>query len=147
MTPIHSRRDFVRTCSGVSAAMIAAAATGCASAMLTRVTPVNGRALLRVSDHPALNRSGGSLRILPDGARDELLVLRQDDGSFTVLSSVCTHNGCTVEPQASRIVCPCHGSTYDRSGNVMLGPAERPLTRYTTVLKDGVLDIDLRGAP
>lgn len=146
MTTLPTRRDFVRTCSSAGAALLAAATSGCASAVLTRVAPVNGRAHVRVADHPALARPGGSLRLLPDGARDELLVVRQEDGSFAVLSSVCTHNGCTVEAQASRIVCPCHGSTYDRLGRVVVGPAERPLARYRASLSDGVLVIDLEGA-
>jgi Rieske Fe-S protein len=147
MTPLSSRRDFVRTCGAVGASLVTIASGGCAAAVLTRVAPENGRVRIRVSDYPALARRGGSLRLLPDGAPDEVLVLRQDDGSFAVLSSVCTHSGCTVETQPSRIVCPCHGSTYDRAGRVMVGPAERPLTRYRATLSGGdVLEIDLGGA-
>jgi len=42
-------------------------------------------------------------------------------------------------------VCPCHGSTYDREGKVLRGPAEEALARYRTALtSDGVIVVDLR---
>jgi len=135
------RRAFVRT---AGAALLASIAAGCAGMVVTRVTPVNGRVRLRVADHPALANPDGALRILPDGAAAELLVLRQSDGSHTVLSSVCTHRGCTVDAHGARLVCPCHGSTYDRTGRVLVGPAERPLTQLRARLTtDGILEIDL----
>jgi Rieske Fe-S protein len=146
MTATSTRRQFVLTC-GTAAAALALGPAGCASVVATRVTPVNGRVRLPIAEHPALSRPGGSLRVLPDGARDEILVLANPDGGYAVLSSVCTHQGCTVEAQASRLVCPCHGSTYDRTGQVLVGPAERALARFQAELTDdGILEISLGGA-
>ena len=86
-----------------------------------------------------------AIRCLPDGLQDPVYVLVNDDGSFAALSPICTHLGCTVEIQGERLVCPCHGSTYDRAGAVLQGPAQLPLARYRTTLSaDGVLTIDLR---
>jgi Rieske Fe-S protein len=71
-------------------------------------------------------------------------VLALGDGAFSALSPICTHLGCTVDIQGARLVCPCHGSTYDREGKVLLGPAERALTRMPARLSaDGILTIDL----
>jgi Rieske Fe-S protein len=141
---ITSRRAF---CGTAGAALLGIATAACASAIVTRVTPVNGRARLRLADFPDLSRKDGALRVLPDGAKDAIFVLTQDNGSFVAVSSVCTHRGCTVDAQGARLVCPCHGSTYDRSGRVLVGPAERPLTRFPThVTSDGVLEISLGGS-
>jgi len=141
MSAPTDRRAFVRA---AGAALLVTISGGCASVVVTRVTPVNGRARIRLADHPALATADGALRILPDGATSELLVLRQSDGSYTVLSSVCTHRGCTVDAQGARLVCPCHGSTYDRTGRVLVGPAERPLAQLRSQLtSDGYLEIDL----
>ncbi|HEU0300071.1 MAG TPA: ubiquinol-cytochrome c reductase iron-sulfur subunit, partial [Longimicrobium sp.] len=77
-----------------------------------------------------LQHAGGYLKVLPEGAAGPLYILAGDRRTFTVLSPVCTHLGCTVNIEGALLVCPCHGSTYDRSGAVLRGPAERPLRRY-----------------
>jgi cytochrome b6-f complex iron-sulfur subunit len=53
--------------------------------------------------------------------------LMHSPGGFTALSLVCTHLGCTVEQQDGGFACPCHGSRYDSNGNVLRGPAQKPL--------------------
>ncbi len=55
-------------------------------------------------------------------------VIRRPDG-FRALSSVCTHLGCITryQPSAGIIACPCHGSRYNLDGEVLAGPAPRPL--------------------
>lgn len=48
---------------------------------------------------------------------------------FALFSPICPHLGCYYEwkPFASRFVCPCHGSQFDRSGAHVAGPATRGL--------------------
>jgi cytochrome b6-f complex iron-sulfur subunit len=48
------------------------------------------------------------------------------------ISLVCTHLGCTVEEnqEGDGFTCPCHGSRYSKSGNVLEGPATKTLARY-----------------
>lgn len=50
------------------------------------------------------------------------------------VSSVCTHRGCIVEwmPEEGIFVCPCHGSKYSKTGEVLAKPAGLPLERYET---------------
>jgi Rieske Fe-S protein len=45
------------------------------------------------------------------------------------LSAVCTHLGCITRylSDEKAIACPCHGSRFDLEGNVVHGPAPRPL--------------------
>ena len=63
--------------------------------------------------------------------RDSRLAVIRDGESFYALSLTCTHLGCTVSVTATGLACPCHGSTFDRQGKVLSGPADRPLARYT----------------
>jgi menaquinol-cytochrome c reductase iron-sulfur subunit len=73
-----------------------------------------------------------------------LFVVREDDG-FHVVSSVCTHLGCTVQWKADprRFECPCHGSRFQQDGTVIGGPAPRPLAWYAVALSpDGYLEVD-----
>lgn len=135
------RRDFVAACACVISAV---ALGGCASLAIRRVTPIDGRVELALAHYPELSERESVLRILPDGSDDPILVLTDASGSVTALSSTCTHLGCTVEAETTRLVCPCHGSTFDRAGRVLKGPAERSLVRYETRLSDsGILIIDL----
>ncbi|PLX81741.1 MAG: cytochrome B6 [Desulfuromonas sp.] len=55
------------------------------------------------------------------------------------LSLVCTHLGCTVNVTPDRIVCPCHGSVFDRQGRVLKGPAPSPLERLEVRDEGGTL--------
>ena len=59
---------------------------------------------------------------MPKGASDPIYVLALGNRRFAALSPICTHLGCTVEIEQSRLVCPCHGSTYDREGKVAAWP-------------------------
>jgi Rieske Fe-S protein len=138
------RRGFVR--SGATAFAAALLTTGCASLVARRVPLVDGRIRLSVRQHPELAESGGSLRLLPDGWTDPLYIVVLGEGSFAAVSSVCTHRGCTVDPDGPGFVCPCHGSEYDRQGLVLKGPASRNLSRYPVRTEGDELVIDVREA-
>jgi Rieske Fe-S protein len=138
------RRTFVGIC---ASAVIAPLFAGCASLVARPVTPVNGRIELALQQYPELAQRGGSLKLLPAGSSEPVYVLVMDDGNVTALSPICTHLGCTVEIQGPRLVCPCHGSTYDRGGAVLVGPAVRGLRQYRVDQSaDGWLTIHLQGA-
>lgn len=140
-----NRREFVGLC---AAALVAPMLAGCASLVARPVTPVNGRIELSLPQYPELLRAGGAVKLLPAGAVEPVYVLSLEDGKFAALSPICTHLGCTVEIQGPRLVCPCHGSTYDRSGQVLVGPAARPLKRYPVEQHaDGIITVELVGAP
>ena len=151
--PPIDRRRFIGRCFelGAGAAAVPAAAVaaglslgGCASLAAVRVTPDGETLRLAVRNYPRLDRPGGQLEVVADGVPRPILVVAQGDGSYLALSSECTHLRCTVELEGNRIRCPCHGSTFDRAGQVVAGPAERPLNRYPTRLReDGVLEISL----
>jgi nucleotide-binding universal stress UspA family protein/nitrite reductase/ring-hydroxylating ferredoxin subunit len=59
----------------------------------------------------------------------KIAVYRRPDGEIVTISAKCTHMGCTVKWNAADKVwdCPCHGSRYAPTGEVVNGPAERAL--------------------
>jgi Rieske Fe-S protein len=136
------RRAFL----GLSLGAVLGATSGCASVASVTVPASAGRVRLVPRAHTALEGPGGFLRVKPDGWELPLYVLRDDAGGFTALSPICTHLGCVVEVEGAALVCPCHGSTYTRAGQVVRGPAERALRRFpVTVEADGALSIDVSG--
>ncbi|MDS2171964.1 Rieske (2Fe-2S) protein [Nesterenkonia sp. CL21] len=68
----------------------------------------------------------------------ELLLHRAGEDEVHAFTSVCTHQGCTVEPEDEQFSCPCHGSVFAvDSGEPTSGPADRPLTRFEAEISDG----------
>ncbi len=70
------------------------------------------------------------------------IVIRTERGVFA-LSAVCTHLGCLVnwEPDAQEIVCPCHVARFDLNGNVIGGPAPKPLQQIKATIVNGKIEI------
>jgi ubiquinol-cytochrome c reductase iron-sulfur subunit len=69
-------------------------------------------------------------------------------GGILAFSKICTHAGCAIalyrkptfpptEPRPA-LVCPCHYSTFDpaRGGDVIFGPAGRPLPQLPLIVDD-----------
>jgi glycine/D-amino acid oxidase-like deaminating enzyme/nitrite reductase/ring-hydroxylating ferredoxin subunit len=56
---------------------------------------------------------------------------RDQDGKVTLLSPVCTHMACTVQWNRAEKSwdCPCHGARFDANGEVLNGPAIKPLAK------------------
>jgi Rieske Fe-S protein len=137
------RRGFVVTCALAGAGLLL---NGCVS-MVTHPVPVTGgRVRLSLAAYPELAKPDGAIKILPSAGGDPIFVVASGTGEYRALSPICTHRGCTVDIQGARLVCPCHGSTYDRDGMVLRGPAERALTRYAVTRDGDVISIDL-GTP
>lgn len=61
--------------------------------------------------------------------RGKLAAYRDSSGRVHKRSAVCPHMGCIVRWNASERTwdCPCHGSRFKPTGEVIAGPAEAPL--------------------
>ncbi len=61
----------------------------------------------------------------------KVAVYRNDDGELIAISAKCTHMGCTVGWNSADKTwdCPCHGSRYTPTGEVLNGPAAKPLVK------------------
>jgi cytochrome b6-f complex iron-sulfur subunit len=80
-----------------------------------------------------------------------LIVFRDKQGYFYALSAVCTHLGCIVEWKENGIpghpdgviACPCHGSVFSKTGDVVRGPAPRSLDRFKMYLEEDRVIVDM----
>lgn len=123
-------------------------------------TAVVGMQYLRpnVLFEPESRFRAGPVSALPVGGvlvfpERKVYLVRSPEGVYA-LSMTCTHLGCMTrfEPASEgptegtrgRIFCPCHGSRFHLTGQVIGGPAPRPLPRLLVSLKDGVLEVDTR---
>ena len=76
---------------------------------------------------------------IPPGTAKEIIfnetpvvVINRRGSGFIALARQCTHLGCLVgyDKFNNKLVCPCHAGEFDLEGNVLSGPATKPLLRY-----------------
>ncbi len=90
-----------------------------------------------IEDYPA-----DSVTLIVD---QKVYIVRAKEGYLYAMSAVCTHLGCITAWDSTQglVACPCHGSRFDRDGNVIGGPAPRPLQRYALSMNEqGLLFVD-----
>ena len=89
--------------------------------------------------HQTLQTVGNGIQLSGSNTFDNngIIVLRTSNSGVRALSRNCTHAGSTVNFDSINNNLPCslqggsHGSVFDINGNVVRGPANRSLTRYT----------------
>jgi cytochrome b6-f complex iron-sulfur subunit len=153
--PKFTRRDFcVQSFQTASLAAMATALTGCGGGSSSPTGPSGLPALptidlvIRVNNTITLNIDATSPLLavgtaaLVRASDPPLLVAHTGQNTFTAMTAVCTHEGCTVSNfQNPTFECPCHGSQYSTSGSVLRGPATRSLTQFATNFTNNVLTI------
>lgn len=149
-----TRREFCAHACQAASLLAVAALTGCgggdnpaspspgggSSTPLTSVaSTVSGRAISVSVDVASPLGAIGSA-VIVQTSLGSFLVAHPAVDTFTALTAVCTHEGCTVNGFAnSRFVCPCHGSQYTTAGAVVMGPAPRALQQFPAVVSNGML--------
>ncbi len=84
---------------------------------------------------------------LPKGVsfHDKVIAVNTDN-EFKIFSSRCSHLGCKIDKiENGKLICPCHGSTYNLEGAVTKGPASKSLQtlQYKIDDKKGMIIVKL----
>ncbi|ARA94132.1 hypothetical protein AWN76_013865 [Rhodothermaceae bacterium RA] len=142
-----SRRDFLRT-SCCSAALFAMgwSLTGCDSSGMEEETedPPSPESGITISGNTiTLDLTGTQANVLAQAGgflfiqAAKTVAINVNGQTIRAFTSVCTHQQCDINAfQNDAMVCPCHGSRFNTSGQVVQGPASAPLTEYA-VSRDG----------
>jgi len=151
--PVSRRQFCVGVCQAASGATFATMLSACsggsptgpggaASPLGTVPGRLAGSTLQVTVAGSALTDVGGA--VLVESNAGVFLLSRASGDAFTAVEAVCTHEGCTVnEAAGDTYVCPCHGSRYSRTGQVVQGPANANLRRYSSSFANGVVTIAL----
>lgn len=109
----------------------AAPSSAAASSAASSPAPA-GKPLARLSDLPV------GRTVSATGKKGPLILHRTSATVVRAFSAVCPHQGCTVAPKGSKLVCPCHGSQFaDASGKLLHGPATKGLSAVSVEVRDG----------
>ena len=150
-----SRRQFCAgACQAASCATLATLASACSgdgsptspsgtASMLPVLAGQLTGSTVRVSaaGSPLASVDGA---VLVESIAGVFLIARTSANTFTAIDAVCTHEGCTINgADGATYVCPCHGSRYNRNGQVQAGPARASLRQYTTSFANDVVTIAL----
>ncbi len=67
-----------------------------------------------------------------------------EDGGMLAMYHRCTHLGCTVpwRDDEGQFHCPCHNSIFTTVGEVVSGPAPRPLDLFPMKIVEGQVVVD-----
>ncbi|WP_300344718.1 Rieske (2Fe-2S) protein [Nesterenkonia sp.] len=117
---------------------------GCLGASALALTACGGEEepsgwtdLIRLDEVP----SGSAVKV--SAGDRELLVHRSAEDEVQVLSAVCPHQGCAVEVDSQRYVCPCHDSQFELDGELIAGPAQQGLETVTSRVEGGMVRAEL----
>jgi len=134
---MEKRRAFLKKLGLASgAALVVPSLSSCTT--LSRVQGVADNNEIRVQ-LPA----NQSFPFIVDHPKSEIPILITKKEKLRAFLMLCTHKDCTVNPAGAVLLCPCHGSEFSFSGEVLTGPAENPLHEYSVSQTNGVLTIKL----
>ncbi|GAB3218928.1 Rieske (2Fe-2S) protein [Algoriphagus aestuariicola] len=104
----------------------------------TGITISGNTVTIDLTIQTGLAASGGWLLIV-----NAKVLVANVGGSYTALTSVCTHQGCSDSWTFSsgRYTCNCHGSVFNSSGAVLSGPATQNLDQYSASVSGNTLTI------
>jgi cytochrome b6-f complex iron-sulfur subunit len=147
-----SRRTFcLHACQAASCLALGSLASACGGGSspsnVPQLTTVNGSVsgnavVVQIDSASPLAAVGGAAMVRSSGGA--FLVARTGQESFSALTTICTHQTCTITGfDSTNYVCPCHGSRFSTTGRVINGPANAPLRSFTTSFSNNVLTISL----
>jgi Rieske Fe-S protein len=82
--------------------------------------------------------------VRPEGWFYDIAVRKTSAVDYEALLLECTHQQNQLIVSQNRFECTLHGSRFNLEGQVIKGPAERPLKRFVTRLDQGQVVIELK---
>lgn len=133
------RSKFIKTlgCALVGVPLGISLLQSCESIYYAQSKSIDGKIVLKKSEFIQSTSKGVSYRnfVLLNKAVDgyPISVYRTDEETYTASLLKCTHQGCELDVGGGIYTCPCHGSEFETSGEVLQGPAEKKLKTYSII--------------
>ena len=150
---MEPRRSFLTRLVAAGAALIGAGVAGLAAAVAVprrRAVTRRWRTAASMFDLPPTGPLVATLTERhSDGwhetRKSTVVFLDKDGDGYRALSATCTHLGCRVafNTESGHYKCPCHGGTFDRTGQVVSGPPPEGLHRLPVRLNPDTAELEV----
>ncbi|RCH56848.1 hypothetical protein DJ568_03050 [Mucilaginibacter hurinus] len=140
------RRDFLLDACIACTAGLAGLMTACTSYHYVTAKMVTDGLLIPIDLLKPAKEQRNFFIVRHEQLRFPVAVFRLDEATYTALWMQCAHQGAELQVAGNQLVCPAHGSEYDRNGKVTQGPAVRDLRKFPVSITGSDLFIDLRKA-
>lgn len=121
---MKTRRKFIESCAAASATCLLPACAG-----FTFVpNRLEGEQIVFEKSHLEQNVCVG---LNHQRFAAPIAVCKLPDGSLSAVAAICTHKACELRFAGDHLACPCHGSEFALTGEVLSKPATRDLRRFS----------------
>jgi cytochrome b6-f complex iron-sulfur subunit len=143
------RRSFINLVGlGAIATSLPVALAACSAKETTKVAPVAAQQATEfksVGTLADLDKKGFLLN--KETAGSPVLVVRDgsDASKLIAVNPTCSHNQCIVDWKGDRkaFECPCHGAKFSAGGQLVQGPATKPLPTYVAKVEGDAVMVKL----
>uniref|UniRef100_Q02D18 Rieske (2Fe-2S) domain protein n=1 Tax=Solibacter usitatus (strain Ellin6076) TaxID=234267 RepID=Q02D18_SOLUE len=153
MSPV-TRRGWLQSTAlfaGAPCACLAQASNDCCTVPEAPANIQPGLVTLDLARTPALQNTGGAVKIIDADRKLQILIARPTDRTFVALDQRCTHGGgaLTYVHKHKHIYCTCWGhAKFALDGSVLRWPNKqtpKPLRVHPIVRRGNVLEIRVDG--
>ncbi len=141
------RRSFIK---GACRICLLGAATAAVGEIASSCSPTTGKNIFRpevtnntVEVPLSLFDTEAFQLISPNKFAYDIAVQKGKDSNYKALLLSCTHYDNQLTVTGNGFTCSAHGSRFDKEGNVINGPAQRPLKQLSTAIVNNILLIQL----
>jgi Rieske Fe-S protein len=82
--------------------------------------------------------------VLPAGWLYTIVVRQTSSEQYEAILLQCTHQQNQLISTGNGFQCTLHGSRFNQDGQVLKGPAEKPLKKFETLVEQGKLIVQLK---
>jgi len=143
------RRNFIKSCcySAISLPVMASVLQSCGAIYYAKVVHEAKRLVIPKSEFWTIRKEKRTKRSFVLVTQKEsgipICLYNIKDEEYKAALLECTHKGCELNVGGGIYSCPCHGSEFTTSGEVLEGPADRNLKTFITETDDDNIYINI----
>lgn len=128
----------------ISSSFLLSALESCTVVKYTSGKLTDKGILVSLDDFISSNKVLPYIIIRNDELQFPICIYRLDANNYSALLMQCSHQGAELQVAGDQLICPAHGSEFDKWGKVTQSPAAENLRSFPVSITGDKLFIDLR---